>query len=479
MLVWNTLSTWWIYNSTAIGGIFAILANSFLQCIPLMLFHLTKRASNEKFGYFSLLGYWLAFEYVHLNWDLSWPWLTLGNGFLFTPEWVQWYEYTGVLGGTLWIWLANFTVYFALIRYKGVYSRTNWFSGEIVALALMLTPILLSYYLYNTYQERGNEVEFVVVQPNIDPFTEKFAGTDNFIPYDEQVRRFIALSESQITPNTAFVLWPETAIDGVYQETTIDQEAIVQQIKGFTRKYPQLALLTGITSYERYATARPGARFREDVGYYDVFNTAMYVAQDKPVQLYHKSKLVPGVEQMPYPGVLGFLSTILFNLGGTAGGYGKQPEREVFFNSDSVGIAPVICFESVYGDFVTEYIQQQADFIAIITNDGWWGNTPGHRQHLAFASLRAIETRRSVARSANTGISCFVNQRGDILYPTHYWEQDVVNARIRANNAMTFYVRNGDYLGRMASFIAPFLLLSVLVKLRIARHRRRAVKVRS
>ncbi len=478
MLVWNALTTWWVYNSTAVGGIFAILANALLLCIPWVLFRYTKQATNEKFSYFALLCYWLVFEYVHLNWDLSWPWLTIGNGFLYTPEWVQWYEYTGVLGGTLWVWLANFTVYFALVKHKGVYTKTAKAGADIYALAVMLIPVLYSYYVYNTHQEKGKEIEFVVVQPNIDPFTEKFAGTENFIPFEEQVNRFIQLSESQITPNTSFVLWPETAIDGLYLEANLEQEPIIGQIKDFVQKHPQASLLTGITSYTLYENkkaATPTARFRKDVGYYDIFNTALFLEGNKPAQLYHKSKLVPGVELMPYPSVFGFLTDLIFNLGGTAGGYGKQEERTVFKNSAGVGIAPAICYESVYGDFMTEYIRNGADFITIITNDGWWGNTPGHRQHLAYASLRAIETRRSIARSANTGISGFINQRGDILYPTLYWEQDVVNATIRANQEMTFYVQYGDYIGRIASFIAPLLLLSVLVKVRINWRKRKAV----
>jgi apolipoprotein N-acyltransferase len=478
LLVWNILTTWWVYNSTAIGGIFAMLANAFLQSLPLVLFRFTKARSNEKFGYISLVFYWIVFEFIHLNWDLSWPWLTLGNGFLYTPEWVQWYEITGVLGGTVWIWIANFTVYFALVKHKGVYTKTARLGGDVYALLAMLFPILYSYYLYETYVEKGKEVEFVAVQPNIDPYSEKFVGTENFIPFEQQVEKFISLSESQITSKTRFVLWPETAIDGVFLEQTLEEQPIIQRIRNFVQKHPQISLLSGITSYTIYENKKAApstARFREDVGYYDVFNTGIFIDQQKPVEIYHKSKLVPGVEQMPYPAVFGLLSRLVIDLGGTSGGLGKQAERDVFFNKDSIGIAPVICFESIYGDFVTGYIHKGADFLAIITNDGWWGNTPGHKQHLAYASLRAIETRRSIARSANTGISGFINQRGDILYPTEYWVPDVVNATIRSNQGITFYVKHGDYLGRIASFIAPLLLLSVLVKARIGFQKKRAV----
>jgi apolipoprotein N-acyltransferase len=294
--------------------------------------------------------------------------------------------------------------------------------SDIYALLVMIFPIVYSYYLYETYEEHGKEVEFVAVQPNIDPYSEKFAGTENFIPFEQQVETFISLSESQITSKTRFVLWPETAIDGVFLEQTLDQQPIIQRVRAFVEKHPQISLISGITSYTIYEnkkSAPPTARFREDVGYYDVFNTGIFIDQHNPVQIYHKSKLVPGVEQMPYPDVFGLLSRLVIDLGGTSGGLGKQKDRAVFFNRDSIGVGPVICFESIYGDFIRGYIHKGADFLAIITNDGWWGNTPGHKQHLAYASLRAIETRRSIARSANTGISGFINQRGDLLYPTN------------------------------------------------------------
>jgi apolipoprotein N-acyltransferase len=264
----------------------------------------------------------------------------------------------------------------------------------------------------------------------------------------------------------------------VFLEQTLDEQPIIQRIKAFVAKHPQVSLLSGITSYtiyEKKKAAPSTARFREDVGHYDVFNTGVFIQPDKPVEVYHKSKLVPGVEQMPYPAVFSLLSRLVIDLGGTSGGLGKQTERSVFFNQDSIGIAPVICFESIYGDFVTGYVHKGADFLTIITNDGWWGDTPGHKQHLALASLRAIETRRSIARSANTGISGFINQRGDLIYPTKYWVPDVVNATIRNNQATTFYVQHGDYIGRIASLIAPLLLLSVLVKTRIPTHKKRAV----
>jgi apolipoprotein N-acyltransferase len=466
LLGWNLTTTWWVVNSTLIGGIFANLANALLMCIPLLLFRYTKRRTGPGLGYMSFVLYWITFENIHLTWDLSWPWLTLGNGFAMFPEWVQWYEWTGVFGGSLWILLGNLLAYFLFWHVKPHFSAVT----AVVMLLWVGLPILGGYIRYWSYVENGPEYEAVVLQPNIDPFTEKFAGTENFIPYEEQVRQFVQQSQTKLSPETDFLLWPETAIDQAFDERYLNQQPIIQNITEFVNSYPQLSLLTGITSYSVYDQGPPPAtaRFREGFGHYDVFNTAYFINGNTD-STYHKSKLVPGPELLPYPQVTRWLSETVFNLGGSAGGFGRQAERTVFFNSQGAGIAPSICYESVYGDFMAEFIRNGANFIFIITNDGWWGNTAGHKQHFHYARLRAIETRRSIARCANTGISGFINQRGDVLQETRYWEPDVIKGSIRANETITFYAAYGDYLGRTAGWIAPFLLLAAFVRKRILR----------
>jgi apolipoprotein N-acyltransferase len=189
----------------------------------------------------------------------------------------------------------------------------------------------------------------------------------------------------------------------------------------------------------------------------------LHIKHGQPIGIYHKSKLVPAVEQLPYPAFFKFLMAFVIDLGGTSGGLGKQTEREVF-TADNTSIAPVICYESIYGDFNTEFIRKGANFIGIITNDGWWNDTPGHRQHWAYASLRAIETRRDIARSANTGISGFVNGRGDRLNATQYWTQATLNGQVALNSEQTIYTKLGDYIGLIFSILTGVFIVLALTK---------------
>jgi apolipoprotein N-acyltransferase len=198
--------------------------------------------------------------------------------------------------------------------------------------------------------------------------------------------------------------------------------------------------------------------------YYDHFNSAFKIDTGKTIGLYYKSKLVPGIEMQFSNGPGRFISKILPNLGGTKWGYGIQEERICFEHTTLLyKVAPIICYESVFGKYVTDYIKNGAEALFIITNDGWWKNTIGYKQHLSYASLRAIETRRPVARAANTGISCIINIRGNRTEETEWWTQAVIKGEIYPETRMTPYVKYGDYLMRISLLISVFILLFIFI----------------
>jgi apolipoprotein N-acyltransferase len=468
MLVWNALTTWWIYNSTDVGSIVAIGLNSLFMAFVWLLFHITKKKLGMAIGYFSLFCYLLAFEYLHLTWDISWPWLTIGNVFATHPEYVQWYEYTGVLGGTIWVIAANL---FFFVLAKNIFSRDllgqlrriNSMVALLLALVLLSAPLILSTWLYGRYENKGTPVNIVVVQPNIDPYNMKFSGNG-----DDQLVKMLQLASTKTDNSTRFVLFPETALpDGIWEDNLPNHKQI-RMIGKFISAFPKISVLIGASTAigygndsKRTATER---KFTDSDEYYDEFNTALMIDSSGEIQVYHKSRLVPGVEKMPYPKVFGFLESLAINLGGTSGSLGTQEERTNFISHDSIKIAPAICYESIYGGFMSSYIKNGAQLLFIITNDGWWGNTPGYRQHMNYARLRAIEFRKGIARSANTGISCFINQRGDVLQQTNWWEEDAISDTLYMNDIKTFYARHGDYIGVGAAILSGILFILMLIK---------------
>jgi apolipoprotein N-acyltransferase len=471
LFLWNAFTTWWVSFSTLGGGIAAVVFNAALMCLPLMAFRRTKERFGNKIGYLSLPIYWIAFEQLHLYWDLSWPWLTLGNGFANATSWVQWYEYTGFLGGSLWVLGANVLVFWAWFGTGGVRPwalggprRWRW---ALPVLAIWL-PITVSLTINRNFKEKGPGIEVVVVQPNVDPYNEKFPENPRFIPYNEQLTRLLQRTEASITPQTRLVLWPETSLEEPLFETTFAQTPQVARIRQeLLARHPGLSLLVGVTSLSTYpdaAHASPTARHRDDIGYYDIFNAAAFFADAAASpQFYHKSKLVPGVEKIPP-----MLSSVLKNidLGGIVGSYGSQEERTVFPAppaAPGLRLAPLICYESIYGDFAAQYVHNGATLLGLITNDGWWSDSPGYRQHLAYGALRCIETRRDLARSANTGISAFIDQRGVISHRTGWWVGAASRATVHLNTEQTFYVRYGELIGHGTQALAVLGIIGLVL----------------
>jgi apolipoprotein N-acyltransferase len=470
MFVWNLFTTWWIYNASFAGAVLAIVLNSLLMCLPWMAMRLVKKRFGRTAGYVALVSFWISFEAIHHTWDLSWPWLSLGNVFALYPQWVQWYEITGATGGAIWIWLGNLLLYQLFLQYRRYGVLKKLYSRIGVLLLLWLVPGLISFVILNKRERTVANAEgairsVVVVQPNVDPYDEKFAGGTE----EAQIQNLITLSEKAVDSTTSLLIWPETAIPVGIEEGEIESNPFYQPVWAFLARHPQLSLLSGIESYRVYGTEKKTATARQMRGdsiYFDVFNTAALLSNAHPVQFYHKAKLVPGVEGLP--SFLAWMSPVFASFGGSAGSYGYDAHRTVFSDKQHYFFAaPIICYESVYGDFVTEYVRKGANLLTIITNDGWWGNTQGYRQHMHYARLRAIETRRWIARSANTGISCFIDPVGRIFQPQPWDTKAVIKMKVEPLQSQTFFVRHGDYLSRISYVVSGvFLLLLLIFKLR-------------
>ena len=474
MLVWNTLTTWWVCNSTIVGGIAAIVCNSFFMAVVLMLFHSTKRRAGVAAGYASLPILWLAFEYVHLNWQLSWPWLTLGFGFSNYVHFMQWYEYTGPLGGSLWILLCNIVIFQLINSAFIIKNKSQAFKRMRLAAILVILPIILSLTLYanlNSHSlEKGKPMEVVVIQPNIDPYNEKFSGD-----YENQLQKMLTLADTKVDSTTAYLIFPETALtDTEIWENDFQNNTSIVMLWKYLHKHPNLSLLTGAGTFRGYKKGdvipESARKYTSEDGYYDAYNTALQLDSSKNIQVYHKCKLVPGVEFMPFSKLLAPLGKLAFDLGGTSGTLGTQKEPSVFYSSYSkTTIAPAICYESIYGEYIGEYIKKGAEMIFVITNDGWWQDTPGYRQHLCYGAMLAAETRKQLVQCANTGISAIINERGEILQRTNWWVPAVIKATLYPSETVTFYARYGDYPGLYASYLS-ILLIGYLLTNKIMRY---------
>lgn len=443
-LLWNIGTTWWVANASISGGIFAFTVNALLMTLVFGLWSLLDRKMKSNYSFWLLIPFWLLYEFGHHRWDLSWPWLTLGNYFSVRTGWVQWYEWTGTLGGSAWILLINLLVFRLYNVYRDVAKRNqNIFS----IIGILFLPIVVSQVLIpfatSFAVKKPNYLNAVVLQPNIDPYTEKFAASASNEAFTDSL---IQLANQHVTSETNLVIAPETALPLSFLEERLHTFEFGRKLNEQVAKWPLANLLIGASTVRIFDNKQSVAStpIPNTNEWYESYNSSMLLTKNTAPKFVHKSKLVPGVELVPFSAYLPFLSALAIENGGTSGTLGIENEPQIM-NIDQVKLAPIICYESIYGDFVRQQVQKGAQLLCIVTNDGWWGNTPGYKQHFSFARLRAIETRRWVLRSANTGTSGSIDPRGKIIKKTPYWTKASFAQTVTLRSDQTFYTKHGDW----------------------------------
>lgn len=446
-VLWNAMTVWWIWNATPVGPFAATLASTFLSMVAFMLFHTVSKKAPKPLAYTTLVAAWIATEYWYTVGDFSWPWLLLGNGFSHDIRLVQWYEYTGIFGGTLWVLLCNIAIYEALLRRR---SAARW----AAAAALLFLPMLLSEAIWRSYRAPEGTVKVTVVQPDVDVY-DKFHGDALW-----QERNLLSLME-QAPADADFILMPETALTTHMDEAAIEgTPTLIPFFRLLRERYPHTMLITGANTVRFYpeggqtSTAR---RRHGGEGWMDIYNSALALDASGEVGIHHKGRLVIGVENTP-TWLFDALRFLVIDLGGTLGQLGVGQQRTVFTH-EGVGVGPAICYEGLYGDYFGDFVRRGAQAMFIISNDGWWGDTPGYKHLFTISRIRAVEHRRAIARSANTGISGFIDARGE-AGPTLGWnERGILTAEVPLSSELTFYTRYGDYIARIAELTLLLCLL--------------------
>ncbi len=461
-LLINFLLTSWVMKAHWGGGVFASVFNSLLMTSVFILVFKLKQSIGEKHAFVAFPIFWLAFEYLHLNWQLTWPWLTLGNVFSEHTYLVQWYEYTGILGGSLWVLLVNVVLFAGLKR-----SSTNKYSVKqlIIGSILMIIPFGISYKIHLSLSDRmsdsiSDSVDVVIVQPNYEPHFEKFSISQNL-----QLQSVERLLDSLWINQPDLIVLPETFIVDWIWESKIEDVPVIKRMKNWLISHSNTQILTGASTAKVIHDDELKSSIRKSqYGVsYEVYNSALLISSDEPVQIFHKSKLVPGAEMTPYALIFKkVLDKFPIKLAGTIGNFGINDSISNF-KSNKGYFTSMICYESIFGAYVSKYVNKGSDWICIITNDGWWGDSYGHQQHHAYARLRAIENRRNIVRCANTGISSVINYKGEVEQFLPYNKKGIIEASIFRSYKTTFYSKYGDYIGRLASFLAIIYLLQSII----------------
>lgn len=462
--LWSVITVWWVWNAAPIGVFAATIVQVVLFGAVFMLYHYVSKRARPALAYVILAAGWIAAEHVYINGEISFPWLVLGNGFAGDPWAVQWYEYTGALGGSLWVIVSNLLVLEAIVSRR----RAAWLREA----AWVAAPLLLSagLYLWRPIPSAG-KATVTIVQPNIDPYAEKFE-----LPQRTQDSLMLALA-AESPSDVDYIILPETALDdNLWEEQFGSSETLARFSNFLETERPGAQFIAGATTFRAYPPGTGHTSTARNAGggmWYDVYNSALAI-DTASIAVHHKSKLVIGVEMIPYMDILEPMAAFIVDLGGTTGQLGTDGFHRVFRHrggrqGDMLSAAP-ICYESVYGEHFAKFARGGAQIMFVITNDGWWGDTPGYRQHFSYSRLRAIETRRWIARSANTGISGFISPRGRELETLGWDERGTITMDVPLSTETTFYAAYGDITGRIGRYV---FMLSVLYYI-VYRFRRRS-----
>ena len=467
--IWNLVTTGWLYyaknpdgSNSLLAVAIPLFANSLLMSSTFQLYYWYKKVRGTYFGLVFFVAIWLSFERFHLSWEFTWPWLNLGNVFSEYPKVIQWYDTIGATGGSFWILLINVFTFYTIRIWEAGRIRKDLIKNVAIISALIFIPIFISIYKYNSFQEKpvGN-VNVVLLQPELDPYNEKYSK-DSLQILDE----LLTLAEQNSKGKIDFFIAPETAFPGrgSLSEKGFNKSISINIAKEFLTKHPQSILLTGASTHKflfnESETENYSVKIQEGL-WVNSYNSALQIIPNQNVEVYHKGKLVPGVEIFPYIRFLKpFLGDAMLDFGGATSSLGIDKERKVFVNQfNKAKVAPIICYESIYGEFVTNYVKNGANLLAIMTNDSWWGNSEGHKQLLSYARLRAIETRREIVRAANSGISAHINAKGDIVEDTFYGDQTALAITANLLEEKSIYTKTGDLISRIAIFVLGFLLI--------------------
>ena len=460
-LLWNIIATSWLYYASLGGVLFAVLVNSLLMTIVFSLFFIVSKKINSKLSLMFFVSFWLCFEKFHLMWDFSWPWLNIGNVFSEKTEWIQWYEYTGSFGGTLWVLLTNILIYKVFL--STIYNEKPRLLIVSVILVIIIPITISKIILYNLDLEE-EPIDVFIIQPNIDPYSEKYTRTDK----DNYHYVHDLLEENSIKNST--IILPETFFSDGTQINGYSGNEFIKQLEFLKNKFNS-EILTGIELFEIVKDSIKIKNYSNNLNdgrWLNLYNSSVFISDEN--QFYNKSKLVVGIEKMPYKKLIEpILGNLLMDFGGLTYSRGYHNERKNFKSFNNFYLSPIICYESVYGEYVTEYTRSGSKLFAIITNDGWWDVSEGHKQHLSYAKLRAIENRRNIVRSANTGVSAIINYRGEIEDSIEYGEEGFINTNVGLIEEKTFYVNYGDYIFRISLFffiIIGLHFLATIVKIK-------------
>lgn len=463
----HTAALYWIINSSILAGIAAGLYLPLYSVVPLLVMRSLYRAFGQK-AIFMFPFVWTALEYLRSVGVLAFSWISVGYSLTYTPEILQFAEYVGVHGVGIWVCVINILVYFLIEHLKKLKAegglKLDPFSSGISAavIALIVIPWIHGSIVMNSNRFNGETIDVSLIQGHVEMGEKRSAELR-----DQNFRNYDQMSQEAANLDPDLIVWPETATMAWVRFQYKYRNWLINVVRN-----TGIPLLAGT----------PDAVLYED-GNHTSYNSAVllnrhYEDLDDEAQWYAKIRLVPFGEWFPHEDKIPLLQKI--DLGQANFRPGKEYKvmaleirnRNETHSGEVKPAAPdtvhfhvAVCFESIFPEFVRDFVLDGSQFMVVISNVNWFGKTSSLYQHPRIGVLRAIENRIGVAHCSNSGISVFIDTYGRITHSSGVYVKDILTGPVhmhRKSDPQTFYTRYGEIAGRGSVFLSIGILLTAM-----------------
>ncbi|MFA6569755.1 MAG: apolipoprotein N-acyltransferase [Bacteroidota bacterium] len=481
-------TNWWISSWQAetdpylmLSGFATWLMHPFFFFIPFGFYLFIRRRTNLNTALAAFPFVWTAYEWFHSLGDFSYPWLSIGYTQIYNKLWVQMADLGGVWLVTFCVVAVNVIIFKLLTVYREKRFEKGFFRSVLkdkylhpltdTLLLLIIVPLIYGYFRSEQFNHKDliknyELVRIGVIQPNIDPWKKWRGGVFEQIAKHKHIQDSLRFTVGKLD----VAIWSETAIPFMnFDFNSSHQFSFLQNWIDTSGT----SLLTGFTDIYFYNNRRTAPKTAKPLNQdsnriYEAFNSALFLnpSPNQNVQIYRKMKLTPFAERIPYEEYLLFLRKYIeWGVGISSWAKGRE---QIAFHLDNkgkkAGIGSIICIESIYPDFVRGFVLKGANILTVITNDAWYNYTFGPEQHFQIAAMRAIETRRYIARCANTGVSGFISPKGEAMDRLPQYKTSALAYDIPALDEKSIYVKAGDWLPECSAGITFFLVFFAFFK---------------
>ncbi|MCF8242990.1 MAG: apolipoprotein N-acyltransferase [Melioribacteraceae bacterium] len=459
--IFNAVTLYWVGSwqpdtdpFLMISGVMLFFWNPCVMLIPSTLYYITRKKINSNYAIFLFPVFWVFYEYIYTVTDFRFPWLTLGNGLPYFQSYIQIADIIGVYGLSLLILYINILLFRVIKNYLAI-KKFNKIEFA-AALLLVITPVIYGNIKINSYKESGSKIKVGIIQPNIDPWNKWDDGN-----LAQKLDAYLSQSKEAIDKGAEVLVWPETALPVYF--LTGSYKPLVDKLQKFIDTN-NVNLITGMPHatfyYDKEKAPEDAKPTQQSDVLYTSYNSVLLFSPKGEVQIYKKMMLVPFGEKVPLVEYIPILGDIIkWNVGISSWNTGKEIKNLKLKLDNEIDAAAIICIESIYPDFIADFVDKGAEFISVVTNDSWYGDSSGPYQHKEIAVLRAVENRRTVIRAANGGISCIINPIGETLSYTQMYTKDLIVGDVELRKEKTFYTKFPRLIPNLVLIITLSLIL--------------------